>query len=186
MSPITWMMAALIFTFWCGLAIDWHSIMAGVFSVGSCERRWYICWELAPECPLWKWLWLWPWVFTAADLQQKSEWRTKPILQNDEKIISKKHWYNETDLSWWKVLKILMHFWTLIKGQRLKGGSNTKPDNWIFICQSKSLVNCFPQVHKKPHWKLKAPFSIATTLRCYSILWIASLYPWCLPYNAEC
>ena len=36
----------------------------------------------------------------------------------------------------------------------------------------------------------KAPFSIATTLRCrggrYSISWIAPLYPWSLPYNAEC
>ena len=37
---------------------------------------------------------------------------------------------------------------------------------------------------------LKAPSSSATTLRyrggCYSIPWIAPLYPWSLPYNAEC
>ena len=37
---------------------------------------------------------------------------------------------------------------------------------------------------------LKAPFSIATTSRCregrYSIPWFAPLYPWSLPYNAEC
>ena len=36
----------------------------------------------------------------------------------------------------------------------------------------------------------KAPFSIATTPRCrggfYSIPWIAPLYLWSLPYNAEC
>ena len=36
----------------------------------------------------------------------------------------------------------------------------------------------------------KAPFSIATTPKCsggcYSIPWIAPLYPWSLPYNAEC
>ena len=36
----------------------------------------------------------------------------------------------------------------------------------------------------------KAPFSIATTPRCrgerYSIPWIAPLYPWSIPYNAEC
>ena len=36
----------------------------------------------------------------------------------------------------------------------------------------------------------KAPFSIATTSRCrgerYSFPWIAPLYPWSLPYNAEC
>ena len=36
----------------------------------------------------------------------------------------------------------------------------------------------------------KAPFSVATTLRfregLYSFPWIASLYPWYVPYNAEC
>ena len=36
----------------------------------------------------------------------------------------------------------------------------------------------------------KTPFSIATTLRCkgrrYSIAWIAPLYLWYAPYNAEC
>ena len=36
----------------------------------------------------------------------------------------------------------------------------------------------------------KAPFSIATTLRCrggrYSIPWIALLYPQSLPYSGEC
>ena len=34
----------------------------------------------------------------------------------------------------------------------------------------------------------KAPFSIATTLRGerYSFLWIAPLYPWNVPYIAEC
>ena len=35
----------------------------------------------------------------------------------------------------------------------------------------------------------KAPFSIATTLRCrrgcYSFPWIAPLYPWYIPYNSE-
>ena len=35
----------------------------------------------------------------------------------------------------------------------------------------------------------KAPFSIATTPRCRGALllpWIAPLYPWSAPYNAEC
>ena len=36
----------------------------------------------------------------------------------------------------------------------------------------------------------KAPFSIATTSRCrgrcFSFPWIALLYPWNVPYNAEC
>ena len=38
--------------------------------------------------------------------------------------------------------------------------------------------------------ELKATFSIATTLKYkggrYSIPWIAPLYPWSSPYNAEC
>ena len=36
----------------------------------------------------------------------------------------------------------------------------------------------------------KASFSIATTPKCrggrYSFPWIAPLYPWSIPYNAEC
>ena len=36
----------------------------------------------------------------------------------------------------------------------------------------------------------KALFSLATTPRCrgghYSLSWIAALYPWSIPYNAEC
>ena len=36
----------------------------------------------------------------------------------------------------------------------------------------------------------KAPFQIATTPSwkgvCYSFPWIAPLYPWYVPYNAEC
>ena len=36
----------------------------------------------------------------------------------------------------------------------------------------------------------KASFSIATTPRCrgerYTIIWIAPLYTWSLPYNADC
>ena len=36
----------------------------------------------------------------------------------------------------------------------------------------------------------RAPFSIATTLMCrgwcYFFPWIAPLYPWCVPYIAEC
>ena len=36
----------------------------------------------------------------------------------------------------------------------------------------------------------KAPFSIATILKCqvgrYSFPWIDPLYPWSVPYNAEC
>ena len=49
------------------------------------------------------------------------------------------------------------------------------------LCQTKlSLVEDDPKSH----------FSIATTPRCkggrYSFPWIAPLYPWSPPYNAEC
>ena len=48
------------------------------------------------------------------------------------------------------------------------------------------LVELATVVENKP----KAPFSIATTPRCrrgrYSFPGIAPLYPWCVPYNAEC
>ena len=53
-------------------------------------------------------------------------------------------------------------------------------------CKLVSKYSCLPLVKGDP----KAPFSIATTPRCrgehYSIPWIAPLYPWSLPYNAEC
>ena len=60
-----------------------------------------------------------------------------------------------------------------------------------------SVFNCtfFKKINSKKLTTLvkgdqKAPFSIATTPRsrggCYSITWIAPLYPWSLPYNAEC
>ena len=51
---------------------------------------------------------------------------------------------------------------------------------------SKRLVKLATIVEGDP----KAPFSIATTPRCrggrYSIPRIAPLYPWTVPYNAEC
>ena len=51
-------------------------------------------------------------------------------------------------------------------------------------CTYKSIVKLATVVERD----LKAPFSIATTPRGgrYSIPRIASLYPWSLPYNAEC
>ncbi len=37
---------------------------------------------------------------------------------------------------------------------------------------------------------VEAPFQIATLLMCregrYSFPWIAPIYTWCVPYNAEC
>ena len=56
----------------------------------------------------------------------------------------------------------------------------------IIPSQSKSKVKLATIVEGDP----KAPFSIATTPRCrggsYSIPRIAPLYPWTVPYNAEC
>ena len=56
----------------------------------------------------------------------------------------------------------------------------------------KSLLTFSLQLHKcGKEGDLKAPFSIATTPRCrggkrYSFPWITPLYPWFLPYSAEC
>ena len=52
---------------------------------------------------------------------------------------------------------------------------------------SKKLVHV---IYKIVEGDQKAPFSIATTLRCrgghYSFLWIVPLYPRYVPYIAEC
>ena len=56
----------------------------------------------------------------------------------------------------------------------------------IYIIKVKVKVKLATIVEGDP----KAPFSIATTPRCrggrYSIPRIAPLYPWTVPYNAEC
>ena len=56
---------------------------------------------------------------------------------------------------------------------------------YIYIYKYKSKVKLVTLVEGDP----KAPFSIAITPRCrrgrYSFLWIAPLYSWYLPYNAE-
>ena len=64
----------------------------------------------------------------------------------------------------------------------------------IYVYTSVCLDECTYMLKKKlatiVEGDPKAPFSIATTPRCrggrYSIPWIAPLYPWTVPYNAEC
>ena len=67
----------------------------------------------------------------------------------------------------------------------------------LHIPQSSSITEASPSDclvsylgHSLGGGDVKAPFSIATTLSCMgghkSIPWIASLYPWSLPYNANC
>ena len=74
--------------------------------------------------------------------------------------------------------------------------------NIITIEKKKKFMSLAQRMHFLPPSRLsqllatvveghpKAPFSIATTRRCwkwhYSFSWIAPLYPWSLPYNAEC
>ena len=57
---------------------------------------------------------------------------------------------------------------------------------WDWTQVSRAIGERLPLVEGYP----KAPFSIATPPRCqggcYSFTWIAPLYPWSLPYNAEC
>ena len=72
--------------------------------------------------------------------------------------------------------------------------ANFKVKNIILI-YSRAFLSLFYRIHiiKLPilvEGDLKAPFSIATTPRYtggrYSIPIIAPLYPWSLPYKAEC
>ena len=70
--------------------------------------------------------------------------------------------------SWWYTY-IFRHFWFITS---------------IFI------IKLWVKLATVVEGNLKAPFSIATTPRCwkgcYSFPWIAPFYPWSLPYNAEC
>ena len=78
--------------------------------------------------------------------------------------------------------------------ERERGGGwiHTIPVTWCYICVC--VCFCFVKVCELLWATLvdgdsKAPFSMATTLRCrgerYSIHWIAPLYPCSLPYNAK-
>ena len=73
--------------------------------------------------------------------------------------------------------------------QNYKEKKNTQVQRSLFTGHSLSLISKVKLatiVEGDP----KAPFSIATTPRCrggrYSIPRIAPLYPWTVPYNAEC
>ena len=67
-------------------------------------------------------------------------------------------------------------------------------NNEMLVVEEKFMSQRKPQFYVKEvtivEGDPKAPFSIATTPRCrggrYSIPWIAPLYPWTVPYNAEC
>ena len=77
-----------------------------------------------------------------------------------------------------------------------------KQPSLLYLCsyswKLNSWIHTFPKSIKVSKVKLaiivegdqKAPFSIATTLRCsgghYSFPWIAPLYHWYIPYIAEC
>ena len=59
---------------------------------------------------------------------------------------------------------------------------------YIIILRKKIIYKVVSKVIVKSN--PKAPFSIASTPRCrgrrYSFPWSAPLYPWSVPYNAEC
>ena len=64
-----------------------------------------------------------------------------------------------------------------------------KPRRGILPRETESLLNKL-KLTTVVEDDLKAPFSIVTTPWCrgggYLFPWIAPLYPWNLPYNAEC
>ena len=65
---------------------------------------------------------------------------------------------------------------------------------WDYFGHLISLVGRVFAIGQGDHGSIegdqKAPFSIATTPKCregrYSFPWITPLYPWYVPYNAEC
>ena len=73
-----------------------------------------------------------------------------------------------------KITKLLTH-----------SNNNNNNSEIPMDCGSKTRVKLATVVEGDP----KAPFSIATTPSCrgghYSFPWIAPLYPWYVPYNAE-
>ena len=86
-----------------------------------------------------------------------------------------------------RILRRVLETWADLLSLRLSGKPSANP-GMKNSQMSKIMikVKLVTLVESDP----KAPFSKATTLRGweghYSILWIAPLYPWSLPYNAEC
>ena len=74
----------------------------------------------------------------------------------------------------------------LVKNENIIITSPEKSGGIDILDIVKKVVKLATVVEGEP----KAPFSIATTPRCRGgrdfFSWIAPLYPWSLPYNAEC
>ena len=74
------------------------------------------------------------------------------------------------------------------------GRSDTTRFSYIYQIVSAVILIVWVSIYVKlvtvVEGDLKAPFSIATTPRCrggrYAFAWIAPLYSWYVPYNAEC
>ena len=58
---------------------------------------------------------------------------------------------------------------------------------FFFDHQMHKPIKCYQKAKSWPPWP-KVSFSLATNAggRCYSFPWVAPLYRWSLPYNAEC
>ena len=80
--------------------------------------------------------------------------------------------------------------WGFTPLQRKSAYSKPQWPGWVFVFDIYAYIQTLIQMHKIKVGNIvegdpRAPFSIATTLRCrlgrYSIPWIAPLYPWSLP-----
>ena len=102
---------------------------------------------------------------------------TKPELKSKPNLLRGKNTFNITTFN----IRTLNTV-----NQLHKLSLSAVKNNINIICVEKHRYKLATLVKKKP----KDPFSIATTLRCrggcYSLPWIAPLYPWSLLYNIEC
>ena len=125
--------------------------------------------------------------------------RTPPLTFLTICLIFVHFWYGHQSI--WLRKKTLQYFLTNKFAARISSAQNSlnrggrHPCDWQYrdswysntvSLQSDLKVALMAAIVKGD---TKAPFSIATTLRCrggrYSFPWIVPLYPWSLPYNTE-
>ena len=74
--------------------------------------------------------------------------------------------------------------------QKRKTTESRNPYIYIYVCVCVCVCKSKVKLVTLVEGDQKAPFSLTTTPRCreerYSFPWIALLYPWYVPYNAEC
>ena len=186
-----------------------------LMNIALLSPPWYFAWLLKTCSSRWTCIQRWE-ITLSFDAQQLSRWvymhgsaANQNWFQAARRWGSKRRWiyyffeYHRSDTNQLSWLRKYCFF-------SLK---NTQQEKWLVDRRNKYIWSknlwLWPRlnnVHRQHKARLKlwdfygsevevegnpkAPFSIATTPRCwgrcYSFPWIALLYPWYVPYNAEC